>query len=184
MYLETRYDPATAVAEEAHPNTSTSSSMIGASAAYAAGYTGAGTRIAVIDTGIDTDHQSFDAGAFDYSLTQQASKANKAVSDYNLLNADQISKVLSQLHISSEVSAEQLYINTKIPFGYNYVDKDTDITHDNDKQGEHGSHVEGIAAANAYIPNGDGTYTEALSSVCVQGVAPDAQIIAMKAATL
>lgn len=180
VYLETRYDPATAVAEEAHPNTSTSSSMIGASAAYAAGYTGAGTRIAVIDTGIDTDHQSFDAGAFDYSLTQQASKANKAVSDYNLLNADQISKVLSQLHISSEVSAEQLYINTKIPFGYNYVDKDTDITHDNDKQGEHGSHVEGIAAANAYIPNGDGTYTEALSSVCVQGVAPDAQIIAMK----
>lgn len=181
VYLETRYDPATVTAEEPdHPNTSTSSSMIGVVPAYAAGYTGAGTRIAVIDTGIDTDHQSFDAGAFDYSLAQQASNADKAVSDYNLLDADQISEVLSQLHISGQVSAEQLYVSTKIPFGYNYVDKDTDITHDNDRQGEHGSHVEGIAAANAYIPNGDGTYAEALSSVHAQGVAPDAQIIAMK----
>ena len=181
VYLETRYDPATVTAEEPdHPNTSTSSSMIGVAPAYAAGYTGAGTRIAVIDTGIDTDHQSFDAGAFDYSLAQQASNADKAVSDYNLLDADQISEVLSQLHISGQVSAEQLYVSTKIPFGYNYVDKDTDITHDNDRQGEHGSHVEGIAAANAYIPNGDGTYAEALSSVHAQGVAPDAQIIAMK----
>lgn len=38
----------------------------------AAGYTGAGTRIAVIDTGIDTDHQSFAADAFAYSLSRQA----------------------------------------------------------------------------------------------------------------
>ena len=69
----------------------------------------------MIDTGIDTDHQSFDAGAFDYSLAQQASNADKAVSDYNLLDADQISEVLSQLHISGQVSAEQLYVSTKIP---------------------------------------------------------------------
>ncbi len=42
----------------ADPNMATSGEMIGTSAAYAAGYTGAGMRIAVIDTGIDTDHQS------------------------------------------------------------------------------------------------------------------------------
>ena len=46
--------------------------MIGTNVAYETGYTGAGTRIAVIDTGIDTDHQSFDNGAFDYALQQEA----------------------------------------------------------------------------------------------------------------
>lgn len=62
VYVEDRYDPAVVNTElEADPNMSTSSSMIGTSAAYASGYTGAGSRIAVIDTGIDTDHQSFDA---------------------------------------------------------------------------------------------------------------------------
>ena len=181
VYLESRYDPAVVDrSEAAGPNMATSSSMIGSGAAYAAGYTGAGMRIAVIDTGVDTDHQSFDAGAFDYSLEQQAAKSGKTVADYKLLDAEQIGQVLSQLHVKRDLTAQQLYCNTKIPFGYNYVDMDTDITHDNDKQGEHGSHVAGIAAANAYLPKGDGTYESALDAVYVQGVAPDAQMIVMK----
>ena len=44
--------------------------MIGSSAAWTAGYTGAGSRIAVIDTGTDTDHQSFSAAGFDYSFAE------------------------------------------------------------------------------------------------------------------
>ena len=180
VYVEDRYDPAVVNTElEADPNMSTSSSMIGTSAAYASGYTGAGSRIAVIDTGIDTDHQSFDAGAFDYSLEEQASNAGKTVADYHLLNPAEINRVMDQLHVTG-VTSDQLYVNSKIPFGYNYVDDDLDITHDNDTQGEHGSHVEGIAAANAYIPDGNGGYDHAIPSVFVQGVAPDAQIIAMK----
>ncbi len=35
-------------------------------------------------------------------------------------------------------------------------------------RGEHGSHVEGIAAANAYIPKGDGTFAPALEAVKTQ----------------
>lgn len=46
--------------------------------------------------------------------------------------------------------------------------------------GEHGSHVEGIAAANAFLSNGDGSFSRALETVKVQGVAPDAQILTMK----
>ena len=181
VYIEDRYDPAVVNTElEADPNMSTSSSMIGSSAAYALGYTGAGSRIAVIDTGIDTDHQSFDAGAFEHSLEEQAAKNDKTVADYNLLKAQEIRGKLSELHLAEGITAEDLYVNAKIPFGYNYVDGDLDITHDNDKQGEHGSHVEGIAAANTYIPDGNGGYTPALSSVFVQGVAPDAQLIVMK----
>ena len=57
-------------------------------------------------------------------------------------------------------------------FGYNYIDKDLDITHDHDSAGEHGSHVEGIAAANAFLSNGDGSFSRALETVKVQGVAP------------
>lgn len=96
-------------------------------------------------------------GAFDYSLEEQASNAGKTVADYHLLNPAEINRVMDQLHVTG-VTSDQLYVNSKIPFGYNYVDDDLDITHDNDTQGEHGSHVEGIAAANAYIPDGNGGY--------------------------
>ena len=42
------------------PNTAnTASGIVGATDAWSAGYTGAGTKIAIIDTGIDTTHQSF-----------------------------------------------------------------------------------------------------------------------------
>ena len=54
VFLETRYEPC--VVDEvgtADPNMATSRNMIGSSAAYAAGYTGAGTRVAVTDTGLE-----------------------------------------------------------------------------------------------------------------------------------
>lgn len=174
VVIETCYEPMVVDKEEAaDPSMATSSVMTGSSAAYMAGYTGAGTRIAIIDTGIDTDHQSFDADAFLYSLEQLGGT-------YDLLDAEEIAAHLDQLHISSKYSAEDLYVSAKVPFGYNYVDQSLTIDHDHDSQGEHGSHVTGIAAANAYIPNGDGTYASALDSVQVQGVAPDAQILTMK----
>ena len=181
--LETRYEPDVYSTGTADPNMATSGAMIGTGAAYASGYTGAGMRIAVIDTGTDTDHQSFDAAAFDYALAQDGG-------DYDLLDAEEIAAVLPQLNAYKRTlkdgaptdatpTAEDLYVSTKLPFGYNYVDGSLDITHDNDTQGEHGSHVAGIAAANRYIPAGDG-FVSALDAVKVQGVAPDAQIITMK----
>lgn len=181
VYLENRYDPAVVTEETKFaPNTATSGAMIGTHDAYAAGYTGAGSRVAVIDTGLDADHQSFDAGAFDHSLEEQAAKTGKNAADYDLLDADEIAAHLSQLHVNGYYSADQLYVNSKIPFGYNYLDVDVDITHDRDQQGDHGTHVAGIATANAYIPGSDGTYVDALDAVQVQGVAPDAQILVMK----
>ena len=73
VVVEQRYYPDRSAEKLAtQPNMATSSSMIGTNVAYETGYTGAGTRIAVIDTGIDTDHQSFDNGAFDYALQQEA----------------------------------------------------------------------------------------------------------------
>ena len=44
--------------------------MTGATAAWNLGYTGAGSKIAIVDTGLDTDHQSFDAAAFEYAIDE------------------------------------------------------------------------------------------------------------------
>ena len=185
VFLETRYEPAVVEQEEAvDPNMATSGSQIGSNIAWANGYTGAGSRIAVIDTGIDTDHQSMSAAAFEYALGLNAAAEGQDPDAYlaglDLLDAEEIASVLDQLHVDAAFSAESLYVNSKIAFGYNYIDEDNDIVHDNDTQGSHGSHVSGIATANAYIPNGDGTFSKALDTVFVQGVAPDAQLIAMK----
>ena len=60
-----------------------------------------------------------------------------------------------------------------------YIDKDLDVTHDNDAQGEHGSHVAGIASANRYLKRGE-EYVPAADTVGVVGDAPDAQLIVMK----
>ena len=183
--IETEYAPDFGETT-AEPNMSTSSSMIGSSAAWASGYTGAGTRIAVIDTGLDTDHQSFSQAGYDYALEKLAAAKGMALEEYeaslHMLTQEDVANKLDLLNIADNtgVEADRLYLGSKVPFAYNYVDKGFDVTHDNDTATEHGSHVAGIAAANRYIPEEDGSFADALETVHVQGVAPDAQILVMK----
>ena len=184
VILENRYDPAVVQREEtADPNMATSGEQIGSLVAWANGYTGAGSRIAVIDTGADTDHQSFDADAYLYALEaladQKGMETDAYIQSLDLLDAEEIESVLDKLNLQG-TEAESLYVNAKIPFGYNYIDGDYDITHDNDNQGSHGSHVAGIATANTWIAQDDGSYAKALNTALVQGVAPEAQLIVMK----
>ncbi len=154
--FETQYEAPRDVAD-AHPNTAnTSEQMVGAQAAWTAGYTGAGSRIAIIDTGIDTTHQSFADAGFDKAIAE--------FTGVQLMNS-----------IPSGLNGSGKSFGKKIPYGYNYVDKNTTITHTNDTQGEHGSHVAGIAAANRYIGTED-----AASKVGAVGMAPDAQLCIMK----
>ena len=186
VVVETAYEPDVVSSAPADPNMATSGVQTGAPISHAAGYTGAGSRVAIIDTGLDTEHLSFDAAAYEYSLSLLAEKAGKTVEEYtaglNLLNAEEIAAVLSQLNVVGKmagVSAENLYLNSKIPFTFNYIDKNLNVGHLQDAQGEHGSHVAGIATANAYVPTENG-FANALEEVFVQGVAPDAQVIVMK----
>ncbi len=167
VVLEALYEPCEVdEGEEYEPNMSTSPEQIGSPAAYAAGYTGAGTRIAIVDTGLDLDHISFSAAGFQYSLALQAGRADVSVEDYiqqlDLLDAEEIQAHLDQLNVkeyAAGITADGLYQNRKVPFGYNYIDRShTYLGHDQDLEGEHGSHVAGIATSNAYIPNGDGTF--------------------------
>ena len=175
VVIETRYEPDVVSTGTADPNMATSGAQIGSSAAWAAGYTGAGSTIAVIDTGADIEHEAFDSAAFDYALSLLDEEVE-------LMDSADIAAVLTQLNAYKRagVTAEDLYVNSKIPFGFNYIDENLDIIHLNDTQGEHGSHVAGIATANAYVSNGDGTYSYALDKTFVQGVAPDAQLMVMK----
>ncbi len=165
----------------ADPSMATSSEQIGSAPAYEEGLYGAGMRIAVIDTGTNPRHQSFDGSALEYALRETYGPDFAKTLD--LLDASEIAEKFDLLHITSapgaNVTAQSLYGSTKMPFNYNYVDGDTDVSHDNDKQGAHGSHVAGIAAANRYIVK-DGGFVDASESVLVQGVAPDAQILTMK----
>ena len=157
-----------AMTGEASPMTAnTSNYMVGAQAAWADGYTGAGSRIAIIDTGLDTSHQSFAADAFNYAI-------NEAGASSELMTSAQITALKNSLN-----SKTTNYISAKIPYGYNYVDGNTTVTHLNDTQGEHGSHVAGIAAANRYIKSGS-SYVDAAESVKAVGMAPDAQLFIMK----
>lgn len=132
--------------------------MIGRESAWAAGYTGKGTKIAIIDTGLDIDHQNFQA------LPEEALTASSA-------DADTVAAVLGQLNASVRypgLTTEDVYYNTKVVYGFNYCDDSLDITHDNDGGSDHGTHVAGIAAANK-VEGSD-----------VVGVAPDAQLYIMK----
>ena len=168
VFLENQYEAPKDAEEGEHPNTAnTSTFMVGAADTWAEGYTGAGSRVAIIDTGLDTSHQSVNADAFNYAIQQ----TGKSVSLFTSAN---LSSIKSQLNGSGAS-----YVSAKIPFGYNYVDNNTTITHLNDTQGEHGSHVAGIAAANRFIKSGS-SYVDAASTVHAVGMAPDAQLFVMK----
>ena len=185
--MEAQYQPAVAQRHEGvTPNAYPSSGMIGSGTLWSSGYTGAGTRIAIIDTGTDTDHQSFDNGAYLRALAENAAAKGMSVDAYidslDLLTQEKIAAALPEMNLSTmnpDVTAGQLYLNEKLAFGYNYVDNNLNIVHDNDQQGEHGSHVAGISTANRLIPQGSG-YVDARDSVMMLGVAPDAQLITMK----
>ena len=189
VFVENQYEALESTSEKADPMMFTSSSMIGSANAWAAGYTGAGTRIAIIDTGLDTNHQSFNNGAFLYSLQQNAEAKGMPYEEYieslDLLTAADVAAVLEDLNVYEFVehltgtARGAYYLNEKIPFAINYVDSNYDVTHDNDNMGDHGSHVAGIAIANRFIPAGN-SYVNALTEVSMQGVAPDAQVIVMK----
>ncbi|MBE6945098.1 MAG: hypothetical protein E7459_03300, partial [Ruminococcaceae bacterium] len=185
VILETLYEPDVVKGgdDTAEPNTGNTIWQVGAAIAWENGYTGAGSRVAVIDTGIDLDHQSFSSKGFEYSLKLNAEKAGMSYEDYvaslDLLDKEEILSVADKLNIPN-LDVDKAYNTTKVPFGYNYIDVNYRVVHDYDGQGSHGSHVEGIAAANAYLPQRDGSFVSAAETVGVVGVAPDAQIISMK----
>lgn len=164
--------------DTATPDTITAGEMVGSYQAWDSGYTGAGQRIAIVDTGIEVNHPSFDPGALSYGKRVTAEKMGRLASTDELLSTEDIAKVLGQLKVSQNgnaVSPEALHVNDKIAFAFNYAGENLDISHES---GDHGTHVAGIAAANQYIPQANGVYQEQPEGVV--GIAKDAQLLVMK----
>lgn len=152
-----------AVTDVAYPMTISDGEVIGRENTWADGYTGKGIKIAVIDTGIDSDHPNFGALSADKLTADSATE-------------ETVGAVLTGLNAYNRfegLTADDVYYSSKIAFGFNYCDNNLNITHDADEQGDHGTHVAGIAAANQVASD------DKLGSQ-VTGVAPDAQLYVMK----
>lgn len=115
------------------------------------GYDGTGMVVAVLDTGLESNHSAFSPNNF----------TSKKLG----LTYDDVSKVINDTVASTlmtGLTADNVYINEKVPYGFDYADKDPDVyaTHNN-----HGTHVSGVIVGN------DDT---------IRGVAPNAQLVSMK----
>ena len=136
------------------PLTNNASTMIGADVLNGTGYTGKGMRIAILDTGLNIDHPSFQALSEDVLVDPMTLESVEAI--WETLNASQLT---TRLNTS--------YKSTKIPYAFNYAAGTFDVS--NTFAGsDHGTHVAGIAAANK------------LDTTSVVGVAPDAQLVIMQ----
>ena len=116
---------------------------------------GEGTIIAVIDSAFDVSHPIF-------ALSDGVS-GNLSLEMMSNLRANLIA---SEYYGALRYSAEDLYVSAKIPFAYDYANRDADVL----SADFHGTHVAAVAAGN--MANG-GEF---------DGVAPDAQLILMKVA--
>lgn len=91
--------------------------------------------------------------------------------DLRLSNESKAKLTAKDVDGFTENSGYGRYFTSKVPFGHNYSDNNDIITDDDPKE-QHGMHVAGIVGAN-------GTGTNPATSVV--GVAPEAQLLAMKA---
>ncbi|MBE6612071.1 MAG: hypothetical protein E7632_06230, partial [Ruminococcaceae bacterium] len=105
-------------------------------------YTGDGVTVAVLDDGFDVTHP-----AFSRNVTE--------VLSIDALDSAPINSRLSALRYVD--SAADFYVNSKIPFRFDYAGLDTDVA----ANSSHGTHVAGIIGAGS-------------------GTAPDCQLLLMK----
>ena len=143
VYIANHYD--TPVLETADKKVAVSNYFTGNYQAMDNGFDGTGMVIAVLDTGLLTTHEAFQ-------------DALGVCAETGALTEDDVALA----------AAPGAYINAKVPFAYDYADKDADVTDHNG----HGTHVSGIATGYAADPE------EGALTFC--GASPAAQLLAMK----
>lgn len=149
--------------------TDSSSNMIGMDEPGMEDLTGAGTVIAILDTGIEYSHEAFATAPSELRYTQEEMKA--LVTEKGDLLQAKLSDgwdMTTWEQLFKNISADELMISDKIIYSFDYANVDYDATAD---AGEHGIHVAGIAAGHTVASDGTTTFS---------GVAPDAQLAVMK----
>ena len=127
------------------PKVTSGGGMIGAPTAWNLGMDGSGMVVAVLDTGLDTDHAAF-------AVDPKSPAVVRGDID-EMLSAD----TLQAQRLVRDLSSSSVYLSGKVPYVFDYADHDTDVNHHGGS--DHGTHVAGIATANRYVENADGTYT-------------------------
>ena len=161
-------------------------SMVGVNTAWQMGYTGSGMLVAVLDTGLDLDYATWYEESVGENITG-VRKVHEAFSDTSFRTEEGMNN-LRWTNESLEAFLEEnqliattgmdggkityenngLYKNRKVPYAADYCDGDLNVRPDGNN---HGTHVAGTVAGYAEAADG---------SVIFSGIAPDAQILAMK----
>ncbi len=113
-------------------------------------YTGKNTSVAILDSGFDCSHTVF---------------AKELKADEVSYSKEDIAQVLSKTRAAEytkDIDVEEVYVSSKIPFAYDYADKDTNVY---PFDSEHGTHVAGIIGGQDDV---------------ITGVAVDTQLVLMK----
>ena len=133
---------------------------------------GAGTVVAVLDTGLDYTHPAFQDFATDNGR-QNAAWSKDYVA--GVLN----DKELMAEQRSGSLDVSDVYVSAKVPFAYDYADDDPDVY---PSYSNHGTHVAGIIGG--YDTNG---YTDKdgnpITDKVFKGVVPDSQLVICKVFT-
>ncbi len=148
---------------------------------WAAGYTGQGMLVAVLDTGLDMIYSTWGDNVtgirrIHEAFTDASFLSDLSDSDLRYTNGS-LARFLqsTQLRVTTgangnkiEYANNALYKNRKVPFAADYADGDLNVY---PGASDHGNHVGGTIAGYAQTAEGE---------VIFSGVAPDAQILSMK----
>ena len=158
--------------------------MVGINDIWGAGYTGEGMLVAVLDTGLDLEYSTYYENGENVTGVR---RVHEAFSDDSFQNAsakenvrwtnESLEAFLAETQLNATTGYDgnkvtyegnALYKTLKVPFAADYADGDVNVR---PTSSDHGTHVAGTVAGYAQSEEGE---------VIFSGIAPDAQILAMK----